>query len=670
MAGNMAAKRKSSATPQKRRHRLPWRIAVPVAAALVALAGLLFGPKLLAARARYQAARDLNVWAIGAAQHRLARAAWFDAADAQTHLLQAICYRRLEQMDRFSVALQLAQSNGIPASAVERETKLAMVQAGEFYTGAERELIALIDSGAAAHDVGTTFLKGYLSRNDGDRARMLLETWQSEFPDEPHAAYMWALYRQWQGDRELAEAELEKALAGQPRHDLARAALAKSLELQDRLQDALAHYLEWTMFSLDSQDARLGLAGVLRKLNRFEQARSILEFLADQPETRSLALTEMARVEFESGSYTAASRSFQQLRLHDSSDSALLMVIGTSLAIGGDPGRAEPFFVRAAALDDRVARGYDLRAKLALDPGNRELGSQLDELNTPLTSRGGQESWGTATDRVDGNADPVRKATGLHATHCAACHGADGNGQGPATRHLFPKPRDFRNEKFRLVSTQNGAPTTADLETILLRGIPGTAMRAYDDLSEEDRALLVEEVMRLFRDGLRNQYVTLLENEGEEIDEQEVGLMVAECSTPGEVVKAPHIGDFNEQVISRGRKLYDSLGCNNCHGDNGVGAWNVWLFDDTGLPSRPRDLVHEPFKGGPDSESVYLRIALGMPGTPHPASYGIREEQLIDLVQYCRSLSAEPARNLTNFERVALATGDAYLAEFGDSTVP
>ena len=59
-----------------------------------------------------------------------------------------------------------------------------------------------------------------------------------------------------------------------------------------------------------------------------------------------------------------------------------------------------------------------------------------------------------------------------------------------------------------------------------------------------------------------------------------------------------------------------------------------------------------------------------MPGTPHPASLGVIEEQLIDLVQYCRSLAAEPKRNLTNFERAMFATGDAYLAEFADSVAP
>ena len=238
---------------------------------------------------------------------------------------------------------------------------------------------------------------------------------------------------------------------------------------------------------------------------------------------------------------------------------------------------------------------------------------------------------------------------------------------GRARRHLFPKPRDFRNGKFRIVSTHNGVPTDQDLAVVLRRGMLGTSMRAYDDLSGNDQNLLVQEVLRMFREGLRSRYVDLLKSEGEQIGEEEAAQVVAECSTPDEVVDDVGIEAIDDLSVSRGRELYVSLGCNNCHGDSGAGAWDVWLPDDTGLLARPRDLVHEPFKGGTEPGSIYLRVTVGMPGTPHPASYGITEEQRIDLVQYCRSLSRLPKRNLSNFERETFASGNAYLTAFGDS---
>jgi hypothetical protein len=91
------------------------------------------------------------------------------------------------------------------------------------------------------------------------------------------------------------------------------------------------------------------------------------------------------------------------------------------------------------------------------------------------------------------------------------------------------------------------------------------------------------------------------------------------------------------------------------------------LFDDTRLPTRPRDLVHEPFKGGHKPESIYLRISVGMPGTPHPACWNVPDEKLIDLVHYCGSLSQEPKLVLTNHQRAILATSLAYPPEFGGS---
>ena len=71
----------------------------------------------------------------------------------------------------------------------------------------------------------------------------------------------------------------------------------------------------------------------------------------------------------------------------------------------------------------------------------------------------------------------------LYAQHCAACHGQNGDGQGVAAAYLFPKPRDFRAGRFRLVSTTNGIPTLEDIEAVLQRGMPGSSMPPWAHLS-------------------------------------------------------------------------------------------------------------------------------------------------------------------------------------------
>jgi mono/diheme cytochrome c family protein len=250
----------------------------------------------------------------------------------------------------------------------------------------------------------------------------------------------------------------------------------------------------------------------------------------------------------------------------------------------------------------------------------------------------------------------------LYALHCAACHGASGDGNGRAARHLFPRPRDLRTGKTRLVSTQNGVPGLEDIESGLRRGMPGTAMRPFDDLSFEQRELLAQEVLRLSRDGLREELIDALNKEGEEIDPDEVREAVEFCTTPGQPARVPGFDSADSQAIARGKATYLELGCNNCHGEDGSGAADTPLFDEKGRPAPPRDLAYEPFKGGHEPESIYLRILLGMPGTPHPACSNVAEQQLIDVVYYCLSLSREPKRTLTNHERAIQATSIKNLA--------
>jgi mono/diheme cytochrome c family protein len=213
-----------------------------------------------------------------------------------------------------------------------------------------------------------------------------------------------------------------------------------------------------------------------------------------------------------------------------------------------------------------------------------------------------------------------------------------------------------------LAGTRNGVPTLEDLEKVLARGMPGSSMPKFDTLPQTDRVQLAEEVLRLRREGIREAAAKAALEEGEELDEAEVRRAIEVCTTPAEAVRVPQDWPDPEQAAARGRESYAALGCVKCHGEDGTGAADEWLFDDQGEPSRPRDLVHEPFKGGREAESIYLRIAVGMPGTAHPAAGNVPEEELTDLVQYLRQLAREPQTTLTNFERRDVADVREYLA--------
>lgn len=79
-------------------------------------------------------------------------------------------------------------------------------------------------------------------------------------------------------------------------------------------------------------------------------------------------------------------------------------------------------------------------------------------------------------------APDLQHAAQLYQSHCAACHGAEGRGDGPAGAALEPAPTDFH-----AVERYNGR-SLLGLYTTITQGVDGTGMAAYEGtLSQEDR---------------------------------------------------------------------------------------------------------------------------------------------------------------------------------------
>ena len=74
-------------------------------------------------------------------------------------------------------------------------------------------------------------------------------------------------------------------------------------------------------------------------------------------------------------------------------------------------------------------------------------------------------------------------ATGkvLYAQQCASCHGASGRGDGPAGADLAPPPIAFSDAE------RAAQRTPLALYEAISRGVPGTAMMAFPQLSEDQR---------------------------------------------------------------------------------------------------------------------------------------------------------------------------------------
>jgi tetratricopeptide (TPR) repeat protein/mono/diheme cytochrome c family protein len=623
---------------------------------------LAVGKGILAWWARRTAAGEMDVGAVMTAQKWLAWSARLDPGDGRTELMRATCFRRLEQADRWFSAMESAKQKGAPADQYEQEFRLGFIQSGTPFDGGEQRLAAAMRGvGASPQEVRAAFVHRYLRLQQPEQAKVLLDEWSANSPQEAHVAYMVGVYCRTLGDFARAEREFESAVAREPRHELARAALAHLLERVNRLDEALDLYVELATVSGGTDAATVSVARVLRKLGYVDKARAELEWLASRSEGLSGLAVEMGQLELECGNYQTSQWWFQQAGIDGtkgrgapSTHQDVLIGAAITFALDGKPIGAAELLDRSDQGGWRSGRTYDLRVRLAVDPGDRDAASELERLDRPPASaEAGMDESGTSQ-RPQGRPQNA-VARDLYAAHCAACHDAAGGGNGRAARHLFPPPRNLRTEKSRLVSTRNFVPTLEDLERVLRRGMPGTSMTPFEDLTADEQKLLAQEVLRLNRDGLREQLIDALTKEGEEIDPDEVSGIVDFCTTPGEVAAVPRIGSADSQAILRGKDSYFRLGCDNCHGEDGSGAGEMLLFDEKGRPSPPRDLAYEPFKGGNDPESLYQRIFLGMPGSPHPACPNSPEEEIVDLVQYCRSLSQEPKRTLTNHERMIQA---------------
>ncbi len=91
---------------------------------------------------------------------------------------------------------------------------------------------------------------------------------------------------------------------------------------------------------------------------------------------------------------------------------------------------------------------------------------------------------------------PMTETQSLFQSHCSACHGTQGKGNGPASAGLEPPPTDFTNRSRALNRSILG------LYDAISNGIDETAMVAYDQLSEQQRWSLAFYAGSLAFDGI------------------------------------------------------------------------------------------------------------------------------------------------------------------------
>jgi len=222
------------------------------------------------------------------------------------------------------------------------------------------------------------------------------------------------------------------------------------------------------------------------------------------------------------------------------------------------------------------------------------------------------------------NQNAVADGKKVYEKRCWYCHGITGGGNGPAAKTMFPKPRNFTRNEFKVRSTPFGSvPTDEDLFRIITSGIEGTAMPFWNTISETERWQVVY-YLKTFNEQFKKD-------------------------TSPEVLSVGNVVATQES-IEKGRELFKEMKCYNCHGEDGRGNGPLTVAMQTqwNMPYRARDLTQSwNFKGGNTAGDIYRTISTGFNETPM-GSYKdkLTDEERWSLAHYVESISKKMASDV------------------------
>ena len=237
----------------------------------------------------------------------------------------------------------------------------------------------------------------------------------------------------------------------------------------------------------------------------------------------------------------------------------------------------------------------------------------------------------------------------LYLKFCSQCHGEKGDGEGYATPHLLPKPRDFTTGKYKVRSTPTGAlPTHQDVVNIIRRGMPYTSMPAWPSLTDQEVSDLAY-FLKTFSPDFSN------------------------AENVPQPVPLPSAPTATKESVELGKKLYEDTGCVKCHGSlgRGDGPSAPTLVDDWGQLIRPADLAQSwTFRGGSSREDILRTMSTGFNGTPMPGFHeALTPEQRWAITDFIASLSGGGGAGYNNLvvarhvqDPIDLAKGAANFA--------
>ena len=250
-----------------------------------------------------------------------------------------------------------------------------------------------------------------------------------------------------------------------------------------------------------------------------------------------------------------------------------------------------------------------------------------------------------------------QKLTGkpLYAFRCAACHGDEGGGDGPAAQFLYPSPRDYRIGLFKYKTSphKQQRPTDDDLFRTIKNGLNRTAMPAWGTLLSDGQIRSLIPVIK----GFDTTYTWAPEDAPDEAFDEKERYTGKPLSFPDKFPVENQI-PFSKESVAAGVRHFKK-NCTPCHGDEGRGdpSPEKKLKDEWGKRIWPRDqtkpwtwrVTEVPGNRNQTIRNIFIRLSLGIPGTPMPRhTEGVSEPDrwhIANFLYTLRKTSVPPSKS-------------------------
>lgn len=234
------------------------------------------------------AARQMSARALGnrdydTAEQWAARAASLNRHDAETEFLQARISRKRGLIDSMMQHLKRAEVLGFPSDRLRREEVLAKAQTGAIDKVFDQLPKLLLEQQGDGAEICEAFTNGLLRHGRMAEAKMLIQQWQTAYPDDPAPDVLLARLSEFDLRPTIAEQHYRDAIRKNSNYLPAQYGLGRTLvELNQWLTayDAFRRCLTMRV----KAPAQFGMARCLVHLDRADEARALFLAAAAEPQ--------------------------------------------------------------------------------------------------------------------------------------------------------------------------------------------------------------------------------------------------------------------------------------------------------------------------------------------------------------------------------------------------